>query len=161
MPSAARGPAHGGRPRDGHGRGCTAAHYFADVRAMAMVFRTWPVAREYASTPCLAAALDAEYTSRLAQAEPLLNTPGKKKASKPYTAPPMDSLAAGAVLDIASQRLQAADPPEAQKRLTPLVQRLRDADRALSTYLRRPAWISRPQRTAVQDNWPAAKEPAA
>lgn len=139
-----------------------AAHYFADLRAtVAIVFRTWPVAREYASTPCLATALDTEYTSRIAQAGPLLNTPGKKKTSKPYTAPPVDSLAAGAVLDIASQLLQAADPHEARKRLTPLVQRLRDADRALSTYLRRPAWISQPLRAAVKDNWPAGEEFAA
>ncbi|WP_330434264.1 hypothetical protein OIC43_08315 [Streptomyces sp. NBC_00825] len=139
-----------------------AAHYFADLRAtVAMVFRTWPVAREYASTPCLAAALDTEYASRIAQAEPLLNTPGKKKTSKPYTAPPADSLAAGAVLDIASQLLQAPYPSEARKRLTPLVQRLRDADRALSTYLRRPAWISQPLRAAVKDNWPAGEELAA
>ncbi|MFE9725345.1 TniQ family protein [Streptomyces sp. NPDC005794] len=139
-----------------------AAHYFADLRAtVAMVFRTWPVAREYAGTPCLAAALDAEYASRAAQAEPLLNTPGKKKTSKPYTAPPADSLAAGAVLDIASQLLQAPDPHEARQRLAPLVQHLRDADRALSTYLRRPAWISQPLRAAVKDNWPAGEELAA
>ncbi|MGW9030982.1 hypothetical protein ACWGQ5_44400 [Streptomyces sp. NPDC055722] len=98
---------------------------------------------------------------RIAQAEPLLNTPGKKKTSKPYSAPPAESLAAGAVLDIASQLLQAADPPEARTRLTPLVQRLRDADRALSTYLRRPAWISQPLRAAVKDNWPAGEELAA
>ncbi|GHI10477.1 amidohydrolase family protein [Streptomyces cellostaticus] len=136
----------------------TAAHYFADLRAtVAMVFRTWPVAREYASTPCLATALDTEYTSRIAQAEPLLNTAGKKKTSKPYTAPPTDPLAAGAVLDIAVQLLQASDPHEARKRLTPLAQHLRDADRALSTYLRRPTWISKPLRNAVSDDWPVGK----
>ncbi|MFF4566612.1 hypothetical protein [Streptomyces sp. NPDC001435] len=37
----------------------------------------------------------------------------------------------------------------------------RDADRALSTYLRRPAWISQPLRAAVKDNWPAGEELAA
>ncbi|MEU3088020.1 TniQ family protein [Streptomyces massasporeus] len=137
------------------------AHYFADLRAtVAMIFRSWPVAREYASTPRLAAALDAEYASRAAQAEPLLNTSGKEKTSKPYTAPPMDSLAAAAVLDIASQLLQVTDPHEARKRLAPLVQHLRDADRALSTYLRRPAWISQPLRAAVKDNRPTGDEPA-
>ncbi|MFI5756498.1 hypothetical protein [Streptomyces sp. NPDC051569] len=136
--------------------------YFADLRAMvAMIFRTWPVARGYASTPRLATALDAEHAARAAQAEPLLNTPGKKKTSKPYTAPPADSLAAGAVLDIASQLLRAADPHEARQRLAPLVQHLRDADRALSTYLRRPAWISQPLREAVKDSWPAGEEHAA
>ncbi|WP_371665551.1 TniQ family protein [Streptomyces sp. NBC_01241] len=138
------------------------AHYFADLRAtVAMIFRTWPAASEYASTPRLTAALDAEYTSRVAQAEPLINTSGKKKTSKPYAAPPMDSLATGAVLDIASQLLQAPDPHEARQRLAPLVQHLRDADRALSTYLRRPAWISQPLRAAVKDNWPAGEELAA
>ncbi|MFB7113828.1 hypothetical protein [Streptomyces sp. NPDC056291] len=60
------------------------AHYFADLRAtVAIIFRTWPAASEYASTPRLTAALDAEYASRVAQAEPLLHTPGKKKTSKP------------------------------------------------------------------------------
>ncbi|MGW2770799.1 hypothetical protein [Streptomyces sp. NPDC001275] len=48
-----------------------------------------------------------------------------------------------------------------RKRLNPLVQRLRDADRALSTYLRRPAWISQLLRAAVKDNWPAGEELAA
>jgi hypothetical protein len=128
------------------------AHYFADVRAVvAMIFRSWPIAREYASTACLAAVLDAEYASRAAQAQPLLNTPGKKKTSKPYTAPPMESLAAGAALDIALQLLGAPDAHDAQARLDPLVQQLRGVDLALSTYLRRPAWISHPLRIAVRD----------
>ena len=43
-----------------------------------MIFRSWPIAREYAGTACLAAVLDAEYASRAAQAQPLLNTPGKR-----------------------------------------------------------------------------------
>ncbi|MFB7327465.1 hypothetical protein [Streptomyces sp. NPDC056190] len=71
------------------------------------------------------------------------------------------SLAAGAVLDIASQLLQAPDPHEARQRLAPLVQHLRNADRPLSTYLRRPAWFSQPLWAAVKDNWPAGEELAA
>lgn len=131
------------------------AHYFADLRAVvAMIFRTWPEARPYASTPALAA-LDAEHAFRTAQAQPLLNTVGKKKTSKPYTAPPQDSLSTGAVLDVASQLLAAADPYKARERMAPLVRRLRDADRALSTYLRRPARISASLRAAVADgDWP-------
>ncbi|GCD35802.1 hypothetical protein OEIGOIKO_03549 [Streptomyces chrestomyceticus JCM 4735] len=82
------------------------AHYFADLRAIvAMIFRSWPEARPYASTPVLAAALDAEHAARAAKAEPLLNSAGKKKTSKPYTVPPDDSLVTGAVLDIAAQLL--------------------------------------------------------
>lgn len=116
------------------------AHYFADVRAIvAMTFRSWPIAREYAGTACPAAVLDAEYASRAAQAQPLLNTPGKKKTSKPYTAPLMESLAAGTALDIALQLLGAPDAHDAQACLDPLVQQLRGVDLALSTYLRRPA----------------------
>ncbi|MFE1406367.1 hypothetical protein ACFW5D_22455 [Streptomyces sp. NPDC058770] len=129
------------------------AHYFADLRAIvAMIFRSWPEARPYASTPVLAAALDAEHAVRAAQAEPLLNSAGKKKTSKPYTVPPVDSLVTGAVLDIAAQLLGAPDRNEARARLAPLVQRLRDADRALSTYLRRPGWISKQLRSAVKDD---------
>ncbi len=128
------------------------AHYFADLRAtVAMIFRTWPEARPYAGTSFLAAVLDAEHASRTAQAQPLLNTAGKKKTSKPYTAPPTDSLATGAVLQIATRLLRAADPCEARESMTPLVHRLRDADRALSVYLCRAAWISTPMRTAVGD----------
>ncbi|WP_326698975.1 TniQ family protein [Streptomyces sp. NBC_01754] len=128
------------------------AHYFADLRAtVAMIFRTWPVARDYASTPCLAAALDAEYAFRAAQAEPLLNTPGKKKTSKPYTVPPTEGLAAGAALDLAVKLLDTHDPVDARRRLAPLVQRLRGADLALSTWLRRPSWISASLREAVMD----------
>ncbi|MFC9248491.1 hypothetical protein ACFWM5_13470 [Streptomyces bobili] len=94
------------------------AHYFADLRAVvAVIFRTWPEARPYASTPTLSAALDAEHASRAARAQPLLNTGGKKKTSKPYTAPPQDSLAAGAVMDIASQLLAAADPHGAREHM--------------------------------------------
>ena len=127
-------------------------HYFADLRAMiAMIFRSWPVAREYASAPCLAVTLDAEYESRAAQAEPLLNTPGKKKTSKPYTAPPKGCLATGAALDIATNLLDAHDPGDARSRLAPLVQRLREVDLALSTWLRRPYWISVSLRQAVMD----------
>lgn len=126
--------------------------YFADLRAtVAMIFRSWPVAREYASTPCLADALDAEYASRAAQAEPLLNTPGKKKTSKPYTVPPTECLATGAALDIATNLLDAHDPGDARSRLAPLVQRLREVDLALSTWLRRPSWISVSLRQAVMD----------
>ncbi|MFJ8083367.1 hypothetical protein ACIQ6Y_22515 [Streptomyces sp. NPDC096205] len=114
-------------------------HYFADLRAViAMIFRSWPVAREYASTPCLAVTLDAEHESRAAQAEPLLNTPGKKKTSKPYTAPPTGRLATGAALDIATNLLDAHDPRDARSRLAPLVQRLREVDLALSTWLSPP-----------------------
>ncbi len=128
------------------------AHYFADLRAtVAMVFRSWPVAREYAGTPRLAAALDAEYASRVAQAKPLLNTPGKKKTSKPYTAPPTECLATGAALDVAANLLDTHDPGDARRRLVPLVQRLREADLALSTWLRRPSWISVSLRQAVMD----------
>ncbi|WP_439812029.1 TniQ family protein [Streptomyces sp. P9-2] len=135
------------------------AHYFADLRAVvAMIFRTWPEARPYSSTPALAATLDAEHASRTAQAQPLLKTAGKKKTSKPYTAPPQDSLAMGAVLDIASLLLATAEPDEARELLAPLVQRLRDDDRALSIYLRRPAWISTPMRTAVRDDCPAREK---
>lgn len=65
----------------------------------------------------------------------------------------------GAVLDIAPQLLAAAEPDEARELLAPLVQRLRDDDRALSIYLRRPAWISTPMRTAVRDGCPAREEP--
>ncbi|MFD3587105.1 hypothetical protein [Streptomyces sp. NPDC058683] len=127
-------------------------HYFADLRAaVAMIFRSWPVAREYVSTPCLADALDAEYASRAAQAEPLLNTPGKKKTSKPYTVPPTECLAIGAALDIATNLLDAHDPGDARSRLAPLVQRLREVDLALSTWLRRPSWISVSLRQAVMD----------
>lgn len=120
-----------------------AAHYFADLRAT--VAMGMPA-------PCLATVLDTECTSRVAQAEPLLNIAGKKKTSKPCTAPPTDPLAAGAVLDIAVKLLQASDPHEARRHLTPLVHHLRDADRALSTYLRRPTWISKPLRNAVRDD---------
>ncbi|MEW1794080.1 TniQ family protein [Streptomyces niveus] len=136
------------------------AHYFADLRAVvAMIFRTWPEARPYASTPALAAALDAEYASRTAQAQPLLNTVGKKKTSKPYTVPPQDPLAMGAVLDIAYQLLATTELDEAREFLAPLVQRLREDDRALSIYLRRPAWISTPLRAAVADNVPSRAHP--
>ncbi|MGW0776543.1 TniQ family protein [Streptomyces sp. NPDC002835] len=128
------------------------AHYFADLRAtVAMIFRTWPVAREHASTPCLAAALDAEYASRVGEAEPLLNTLGKKKTSKPYTVPPSECLATGAALDIAAKLLDTHDPGDARRRLAPLVQRLREVDLALSTWLRRPSWISGSLRQAVMD----------
>ncbi|MCZ0991066.1 hypothetical protein [Streptomyces diastatochromogenes] len=116
-----------------------------------MIFRTWPEARPYAGTSFLAAALDTEHASRAAQAQPMLNTAGKRKASKPYTAPPTDSLAAGAVLHIATRLLRAADPYEARELMAPLVHRLRDADRALSVYLRRAAWMSTPMRTAAGD----------
>ncbi|MFG2872792.1 hypothetical protein [Streptomyces sp. NPDC048338] len=127
-------------------------HYFADLRAMvAMIFRSWPVAREHASTPCLAAAIDAEYASRVSQAEPLLNTLGKKKTSKPYTVPPQGCLATGAALDIAAELLDAHSPVDARHRLAPLVQRLREADLGLSTWLRRPSWISGSLRQAVMD----------
>ncbi|UHH23860.1 hypothetical protein LUV23_25340 [Streptomyces malaysiensis subsp. malaysiensis] len=127
-------------------------HYFADLRAtVAMIFRSWPAARDYASTPCLAAVLDAECASRIAQAEPLLNTPGKKKTSKPYTAPPTECLATGAALDMAANLLNTHDPVDARHRLAPLVQRLREADLALSTWLRRPSWISVSLRQAVMD----------
>lgn len=64
-----------------------------------MIFRTWPVARPYAGTSFLAAVLDAEHASPTAQAQPLLNTAGKKKTSKPYPAPPTDSLATGGSAD--------------------------------------------------------------
>jgi hypothetical protein len=127
-------------------------YYFADLRAtVAMIFRSWPVAREYASTPCLADALDVEYASRVAQAEPLFNTPGKKKTSKPYTVPPTECLATGAALDIAANLLDTHDPGDARSRLAPLVQRLREVDLALSTWLRRPSWISVSLRQAVMD----------
>ncbi|MCX4906675.1 TniQ family protein [Streptomyces sp. NBC_00878] len=133
------------------------AHYFADLRAIvAMIFRSWPEARPYASTPVLVAALDAEHAARAAQAEPLLNSAGKKKTSKPYTVPPDDSLVTGAVLDIAAQFLGTPDRHEARERLAPLVLRLRAADRALSTYLRRPGWISKQLRSAVEDEWKGA-----
>lgn len=47
------------------------AHHFADLRAtVAMLFRTWPEARPYAGTSCLAAVLDAEHASRTAQVQP-------------------------------------------------------------------------------------------
>ncbi|MFD4339966.1 TniQ family protein [Streptomyces anulatus] len=128
------------------------AHYFADLRAtVAMIFRTWPEARPRAGTSFLAAVLDDEHASRTAEAQPLLNTAGKKKTSKPYTAPPTDSLATGAVLQIATRLLRASDPCEARESMTPLVHRLRDADRALSAYLCRAAWISAPMRAAVGD----------
>lgn len=127
-------------------------HYFADLRAtVAMIFRSWPVAREHASTPCLAAAIDAEYASRVSQAEPLLNTLGKKKTSKPYTVPPQGCLATGAALDTAAKLLDAHSPVDARHRLAPLVQRLREADLGLSTWLRRPSWISGSLRQAVMD----------
>jgi hypothetical protein len=128
------------------------AHYFADLRAVvAMIFRSWPVAREYASTPVLAAAIDAEHDRRTAQVQPLLNTAGKKKTSKPYTAPPAECLATGAVLEIAASLLDTHDPGDARRRLAPLVQRLREAELALSTWLRRPSWISVSLRQAVMD----------
>ncbi|MEE4545768.1 hypothetical protein V2S66_27840 [Streptomyces sp. V4-01] len=128
------------------------AHYFADLRAMvAMIFRSWPAAREYASTACLAATLDAEHSARIARAQPLLNTPGKKKTSKPYTAPPADCLTAGAALNIAASLLDADDQIDARDRLAPLVHQLRRQDLALSTWLRRPSWISGSLRQAVMD----------
>jgi hypothetical protein len=76
--------------------------------------------------------------------------------SKPYTVPPDDSLVTGAVLDIAAQLLGIPDRHEARERLAPLVLRLRDAERALSTYLRRPGWISKQLRSAVEDEWKGA-----
>jgi hypothetical protein len=143
------------------GAAVSVPQYFADLRAMiAMIFRSWPVAREYASTPCLAVTLDAEYESRAAQARPLLNTPGKKKTSKPYTAPPTGRLATGAALDIATNLLNAHDPGDARSRLAPLVQRLREVDLALSTWLRRPSWISVSLRQAVMDLPTGRRSPA-
>ncbi|MGW0692802.1 hypothetical protein [Streptomyces sp. NPDC002738] len=75
---------------------------------------------------------------------------------KPHTVPPDDSLVTGAVLDIAAQLLGTPDRHEARERLDPLVLRLRDADRALSTYLRRPGWISKQLRSANEDDWTGA-----
>lgn len=129
-----------------------AADYFADLRAVvAMIFRTWPVARAYASTPHLAAALDVEHAMRVVQAQPLFNTPGKKKTSKPYTAPPVDCLSAGAALEVAAKLPDTRTSDDARSRLAPLVQQLRETDTALSTWLRRPSWISAPLRRAVMD----------
>jgi hypothetical protein len=76
---------------------------------------------------------------------------GKKKTSKPYTAPPAECLATGAVLEIAASLLDTHDPGDARRRLAPLVQRLREAELALSTWLRRPSWISVSLRQAVMD----------
>ncbi|WP_251061478.1 hypothetical protein [Streptomyces sp. ISL-100] len=136
-------------------------HYFADLRAtVAMIFRSWPVARECASTLRLAATIDEEHAYRVAQADPLLNTPGKKKTSKPYTTPPIECLATGAALDIAANLLDTHDPGDARRRLAPLVQRLRETDLALSTWLRRPSWISASLREAVMD-LPAGRKAAA
>ncbi|MFI6948840.1 hypothetical protein [Streptomyces sp. NPDC050422] len=128
------------------------AHYFADLRAMAaMVFLTWPVAREYTGTPQLAAALDREFDHRHARALPMMSAAGKRHSSRPYSAPPTDSFTTGAVLGAAARLLEAADPAEARTQLAPIVTRLRRTNLALSAYMRRPAWISPALRVAVKD----------
>ncbi|MEV0491867.1 hypothetical protein [Streptomyces atratus] len=82
----------------------------------------------------------------------MMSTAGKRQSSRPYSAPPADSFTTGAVLDAAARLLEGPDPVTARIRMEPLVKRLRQTNLALSTYLRRPAWISVPLRAAVCDD---------
>lgn len=129
------------------------AHYFADLRAtVALLFLTWPLARGHTATPDLAAALDRAYRHRRAVALPLMNTAGKRHSSRPYTVPPDDALTSGAALDTAARLLGAPDHAEACTRIAPLFAQLHRTNPALSSYLRRPTWISASLRAVAENH---------
>ncbi|MEU7205916.1 TniQ family protein [Streptomyces sp. NPDC045470] len=129
------------------------ARYFADLRATAgLLFLTWPLVREHTATPQLAAALDRSYKRRRTLAVPLMNAASKRHSSRPYTVPPDDAFTTGAALDTAARLLDAPDPAEARTRMAPLFARLHRTNPGLSSYVRRPAWISASLRAAADDH---------
>ncbi|MFE7424352.1 TniQ family protein [Streptomyces sp. NPDC057545] len=123
-----------------------AAQYFIDLRALsALIFMTWPRARELADTKTLAVLVDREAEKRHVEfAESRAETPRRRQASHHYSDPPADPAVAGAVLGIAARLLSAPDENETHELMAPIVDGAKERNFSMSYQFRRLSGTSYP-----------------
>ncbi|MFJ3701617.1 MULTISPECIES: TniQ family protein [unclassified Streptomyces] len=117
------------------------AQYFIDLRALsALIFMTWPHARQLADMEALAVLVDreaekrhADFTKSRAEDE----ASRRRQASHHYSDPAADPAVAGAVLGIAARLLSAPDENETHELMAPIIARAKVQNFSMSYQFRR------------------------